>query len=472
MRRAAIIVLLFSLPAIAQTIELQGGQSTLLGASGGGAEIYLPNSDVKLGAGVVDGRFAVGASDTFSFRGATITAGDSAFSYSAGGVGGLGIAVRGLTITRQSPDNSVSAFAGATGLGFDMPFFSATTATHAGAGLYWSHLARHKVHFAALAAFAGNQKTAAVSADGRWRQFHFAGAGGILAGQRTFTGDLEYRPSRAFNAGFARQELFWQGQRATVNSLSAFSNLGPFSLHGSAIDSQSNRNVLAVSAGAGVRAGFASFGADFYQSNGQRLWTQSVQQNFRHWNLSESISESGPQHSFGFGAGYHGNRGSISVGQAIEFLPFAGGFNQVLQIAVSIKIPHSDSNVSAQISWLPTGANYTVNGSSFVNGPIKFEGQSGPRQHITHKNAGRFEIHGVVLSKSGMPVVGAAIDLGGQTVYTDHTGHFNARFRKAKPVPVQVRPQDFAAPGRWVVLSAPTTAQPGAGTVQIEVTTN
>lgn len=470
MRRVLIIAVL-CLPAIAQTIELQGGQSTLLGASGGGAELYLPGHDAKLGLGVVDGRFRFGASDQFSFRGFDVTAGDSSFAYSAGGAGGLGIQSRGLTITRQSPDTALSAFVGATGLGYDFPFFAALSATHMGAGLYWAHQA-HKIHFAGLAAFAGNRKTAALSADGRWREFHFAAAGGLLAGQRTFTGDIEYRPSRAFNAGFARQELFWQGQRATVNSVSAFSSLGPVTLHGAAIDSQSNRNVLAVSAGAGVRVGFANFGSDFYESNGQRLWMQSAQQNFRHWNLTQSFSESGPQHSFAIGAGYHNNRASISIGHSVEFLPFAGGFNQVLQISISIKIPHSDSNVSAQVAMLPTGANYTVNGNSFVNGPLKFE-DSGPRQHASHKSAaGRYSVTGIVLSKSGLPVVGAAIALGGQVVYTDHSGKFTARFRKAKSIPIQVRPEEFAAPGKWRVVNAPTTAQPGAGTIQIEVTSN
>jgi hypothetical protein len=467
---AVAFLILLALNASAQVVELQAGTSTLLNASGAGANIYLPNSTATIGAGIVDGRFAFGASDTFSFHGYQITAGDSSFAFSAGTAGGLGIATRGLEIARRSPDSDVAAFVGATGLGYSLPFFSAIQPAHVGAGIYWSHRTRRHFQFSALSAFSGNQKTAAFSTGASWAKFQFAAAAGMLAGQKTATGQATYSPSRAFAATASRQELFWQGNRATVNSISAFSNLGHLNIHGAAIDSNSNVHVLAESAGASLRLGFAQFGGDAYQSNGQRINTQNVQENFRHWNFSQSFSESGPLHSYGFGGGYHNNRVAISVGQSVQFLPFDNGFHQVTQISISIRVPHSDASVSAQVSLLPTGAAYTMGGNSFVNGPLKLE-QAGPRRHAAHRNVGRYEIRGVVLNKSGLPEEGAAVALGDQLVFTNHAGQFVARLRKAHPVAVQVRPEEFLTPGKFTVVRAPSTATPGT-TITIEVTSN
>lgn len=461
MKHAALIVVLWCLPACSQVLEITGGQSSLLNSAGVGVTSYFANSTATLGAGIVNGHLAFGASDTFPFRGYQVTAGDAAFGFGVQGVGGLGIVSRGLTITRQSPTTTSSAFVGATGLGYTLPFFSALQPAHAGAGLYWQHRAG-QFQFAGLSAFSGNQKTAAASIGGVWRQFQFAVAGGLLAGQRTATGQATYSPSRAFSITAMRQDLFWNNQRAAVNSVSAFSSLGRLNLHGAAIDSKSNIRILAQSAGGSLRFGFATLGSDFYQSNGQRLWMQSAHEDFRHWNFSQSFSSSGALHSFGFGGGFHNNHFAFSVGHAVQFLPFGRGFQNVTQVSIGFKLPHSDTHISLQVSMLPTGPAYTVGGNTFVNGPLKTEpGQH--EQHAAHRNsAGRYVITGTVLDKSGLPVDGAAVALGSQVVYADHAGRFVARFRNVKPVAVQVRPDEFAAPGNWAVVSAPMFVQPGS----------
>ncbi len=468
MLRALLISLLFSIPASAQVFQIAGGDSTLMQGAGGAITTYLPNQTITTGAGIADGRFAFGASDQFLFRGLTVTAGDNNFGYSVDGAGGVGLTSRGISISRASVDQSFGIFGGAAGLGYNFPFFNAVGPLHAGGGIFY-HKRVNRWQLSSLAAIAGTQRTLLQSASIVTGKFHFAAGGGLLAGQKTVTGLLDYRANKHLDFSGSRQDLFWHDERATVNSASALANFGAFTFHSTALTSASaGRNLAGLSAGGSYRVGFAQLQSDFYESAGQKIFSESVSENFRHWNFQQAVSMAGTQRTFSLGGGYHGNRMSFAIGHSVEFLPFANGFEQVTSISVSFHIPHTDTSVNLATTLLPTGPLFTASGSSFVQGPSK----SLSTPHVSQpgrKRTGAFSIRGRVVDSSGKAVSGAAIQLGRTVVFTDSTGQFSFRARRAQCITVRVLPEEFAAPGTWQADSAPVTATPTRDSAEISI---
>jgi hypothetical protein len=460
--RVLLIAVVCCLPAGAQILEVTGGQSTLFEGAGAGVTAYLPNSILKLGAGIADGQGAFGLSDTFPWHGYTVTAGDSAFSYAVDNAGGVGIQSRGLSIAKQLPDETLAAFAGTTGMGYSLPFFTATKSQHAGAGFYYRKRAG-RWQFSSLEAFAGGQRTAMESAayTGRW--FHLSGASGLLAGQRTTTGVFDAQPVKALHFTAMRQDIFWQGQSATINSANGFAGVGRFTASATALTGNSaGHKVSGQSLGASVRLGAATFRTNLYRSNGESILQQSAAENFRRWRFTQSVSGSGGQHSFAAGAGYQGNSLIVSVDHSVQYLLFGGGFQQVTSVSLSFRVPRTDTRVSLAATMLPSGPPlYTASADSWIHGPLNIQGSSQPAGWRTsHSAGGRYVIRGVIVDRDGTPVSGAAVALGGQLVFSDSTGGFYARYRKQKPASVALRPDEFATPGTWVVISAPEYATP------------
>lgn len=78
-------------------------------------------------------------------------------------------------------------------------------------------------------------------------------------------------------------------------------------------------------------------------------------------------------------------------------------------------------------------------------------------------------VQGRVLDAYGGAVEGIAVDVGGQLVYSNATGEFTARFRKAPTVSVSVALAESTAPGLWTVVSSAGTVIPGGEPVRIQV---
>jgi hypothetical protein len=60
------------------------------------------------------------------------------------------------------------------------------------------------------------------------------------------------------------------------------------------------------------------------------------------------------------------------------------------------------------------------------------------------------------------PIEGAAIEIGGETVYSDSRGQFFARRSTSRSLTFRVVPDDFLIPGTFEVVSAPTKVTPAA----------
>lgn len=459
MVRLFICVLLLAATVPAQVLEITGGQSTLMGGAGAGVTAFLPNQTVKLGVGTAGGHFAVGVSDSFSFRGFSTTVGDSSFGYSVDGIGGAGLQVRGLSIQQARPDETFAAFVGSTGSAYQLPFYSAGTNQHLGAGVYW-HKRHGRLQLSSLAAFSGGQRTALQSVSFTAQRFHFSGGGGIVSGQKTATALLEFQPIKEIHFAGMHQDLFWQGQTAAVNSASIFTTLGRFTANATALAGQSSgRHVSGESAGAALRFGWLSVQSNIYQASQQRTWSQNVTETFRHWHFQESLTG---RSAFAGGLGYQGNKFTAGIDHSVAFVPFAGrGFQQITALTLTFHLPHTDTTATLAATLLPgAGAKYTAAADSFVRGPLNVQGGGGHSAGHSHAQGGRFIVQGIVVDKSGTPVSGAAIVCGGRLVFSDTNGAWAARFRKGSPVAVVLQPEEFTAPGTWAAISAPDMATP------------
>jgi hypothetical protein len=120
---------------------------------------------------------------------------------------------------------------------------------------------------------------------------------------------------------------------------------------------------------------------------------------------------------------------------------------------------------------LPLG-NYRVNASSFVaaDGRVNYSGSASTFFYAGDALSGaskpvelrfeRFIVEGTVVDESGVPVDGAAIAIGGTTVFTDSRGRFFVRGSSSRAVPVRVAFDEFITDGQYELVSAPPTATP------------
>jgi len=84
----------------------------------------------------------------------------------------------------------------------------------------------------------------------------------------------------------------------------------------------------------------------------------------------------------------------------------------------------------------------------------------------SQSTGGKFVIAGTVVDELGQPVEGAALQLrGGAVIYSDGKGKFFARVKHNKPTALVVLLQEFAAAGRWSIVSCTAEAVPGTEVV-------
>jgi hypothetical protein len=448
-RRALLLLpLLLAGTLHAQIIEVQGGASTLYNANGAGAVFHFNDSTATAGAGFVNGHFQYGFSDSFNRWGWDFTAGDHLFSFQAGGAG-LGIAARGLSVTRKRKNSSLTIFAGATGASFGTPFFQAATGQHFGAGISYQR-AFGAFEISSIAVLAGNQRTAVQSVRYHWKAFHVTGAGGVLQNSRYLNGQLDFQQRWA---GFEIARTAYQF--ATVNSAGGFFLAGPIQFRASAF---SSNGATGETAGATARISFIELRADVFKSRAGLNTTATISERIgRRWRFDESISESQGRYNVSPGFSFVSNRLTASVGYQTFWMPLLGQFQQAISAQISFHLPH-DSAATIATALNPNGhLTYAAYGSTWIQGKL-----SGPNSERTQSSAmnSKFVVRGIVLDANGAPVAGAAVSVGGQISYSDSAGEWLVRCNRARPALVSLAVGEFSAPGEWRAADSPQTITP------------
>ncbi|MGH9505057.1 MAG: hypothetical protein ACRD20_19560 [Terriglobales bacterium] len=457
MRVLAIIVLLAG-SALGQVIALTGGSSSLLEGTGAGATLYFPSSTTYLAGGCSSTGCGFGIAESFRARGIDWVLGDRNFSANVAG-GGAGVNVRGVSGDLTRGKLRLTAFLGGTGDARTTPFFQTGNAQKLGAGMALERKSG-KWTIQGLAVLAGAHRSAAASARYVSNRFGFAGGGGLLNNQPFFSGQADFAAiPRHVIVSASRQQLYFpDAPTVTANALSASMSFGRFTAIGSAMQARvGTYTQQGRTLGGSVRLGPLTAQTNLYVSAGQRTIVSTLTEKiFRHFTATQDIAA----HSLGFGGGYQSNRATISVNRSMLLFPLDGrGFVSVTTLSLSFRI--RDAVVNLGSSVLPDGrVRYGVYGSDYTKGPlgdVALPHSSGPRIR-----SGAAVIRGKVLDRAGNPVMGAAVAVGRTVALTDTTGAFFVRVRNAKPVPVQVRLDEFSAPGTFAVVSVPDCGTPDA----------
>lgn len=452
MIRFLILALALTSPAVAQVLELQAGDSSLLNAAGGRVLAYLPNETVTVSAGVLNGQVVYGASVETLFRGWDVKAGDNPLGISIPGAG-LYAPIRGLTGTRATKRYVVTIFSGATGDYFSPGFLQSMKARHFGAGAFVQRKF-DSANLYALGSTEGSLRTALAGADWRSRKLAVNGASGLLENRQFVFGQAAFQPF-SWTLLSAAHQTYIGTTRTTVDSLGASANFGPLSAHAMFMDSNITQG---ESYGVYVRAGVFQLGANRYQSKFGAMNSATVSEQVRpRLRLTESATVQNGRVNYSGGLAYFSNRFTVDVSPQVYYMPTYAGrspFQKALAVNITVPLPHG-SMFHALTSVDPNGRiKFTADGSTYQQGPMAGGGPA------AHYSGGKHEIRGTVVDADGKPVEGAAVRVGRDIVYTDSNGTFLAREARAKAQPVSVVAEEFASPGNWTCVSCPASASP------------
>jgi hypothetical protein len=501
--------------AAGQSFKVQGGTSSVFEGHGGTVEVRGQNYTGRFSLGFLAGP-RVGFYFVRPFRGAHLGFGDQAIPFSLPTdlfSSNYFFYGRGLSLTRAHHASSLYVYAGATSRTFALPFLQTAQAqSPTGLIFYQRQLTpalrfhsynifssrqtsiqslawrpRERMSLAVSAGLGNNQKYAATSFDwaNSWLdlQASYAVAGNrfrrvsvespALSELDRENVRLEIRPLDALRFVVTRQNLLAARnanapfERAAVNGASAFASLARFHLHGSLYTSRT-RHGLSRASSLGVRRNVANrFDAslDYLRSapaggapTGTFVATFREQLTPR-WSFTQVITRSPAQTSLAYGGGFFSNRFSAGVEYQTIYQPFAhageAAFRQVLLVNIKFLLPGGmEVNAASDVS--PLGrVRYTAYATSWA-----YRGMSaGAGGSVPSGAFYSYAVRGRVTDAAGEPVRGAALRIDNEIVFTDSQGRFLHRMKKPREAAFRVALDDFMLPGRYVVLSAPSTVK-------------
>jgi hypothetical protein len=454
MKLALIFVLLAAPPPVAaQVVQLEAGSSTLYESSGGTATIYLPNFNVEIGGGTVNGVPAINLAFHYPWKGWDLTLGSDSFSSTVGSAG-LSTAVLGAMVSKTTTDSKLVFFAGDVQPLLGSAFFRGVPfRLRGGGGGYYRRKLSRGFGISSLAA-SGKTLTGLGGVD--FHQGHFdAGADGgwlmgksILQAQSTYHGSLG-RLNLAANGNLLRL----QGQ--TFETFAAAMGLGGLSVYASKI--LGNRS--GETYGSSLRLGLFDLGSNYLAFKGNSSLSASLGEHLgRHLILREYATRSQGRWSESLGGGFVSNRFSIDVAQATYFtIQGNAPLQRSMTVTLHVITPWKSSSVNVASGVDPSGKiRYGVDGGMFLG-----SGLGGSGRTVSYQNTGKFRIEGTVVDETGQPVSGAAIRLGKDLVFTDDAGTFFLRVKHERAVSLTVVMDEFTNPGQWMMVTAPDHANPG-----------
>jgi hypothetical protein len=511
--QALLWLVLAAAPASAQVIQLQGGSSSLLNANGGSLELTTGNSTGRLDLGVLN-RPEIGFSYTRQYHGWDWTGGDQMFpfvlptdlfdrSYYFMG--------RGLSVKKRRGHDLLLLSAGMTSLGFRTPYFNVARTQQAVGLVFYEHQLSPAMRFYSYNIFSSRQ-TSLQGFD--WTPLEglkLATTAGVGSNQGFWAGSLDYerdwihvqtsytRSGASFrrvdvqaplvaettgpNLRLQLHPLQWltmtmshqnylnpdpssnAGPSAGVDSLGASAVAAGFRLNASVFHSRTKLNDLS-SYTVGADRDFwrrLDVGTSYYQSRAAGTNWRSVSARFREvlnrrFSLSQVISDSQGSTSVALGGTFNSNLFSIGLEHETFFYPFTdrthSPFRQALLINVQLRLPHNiQLHASTNVDALGR-LRYTTYADSYF-----YPHGSGQNGGGKYRRLPVYVVRGVVVDEHAHPIRGAALEIDGQTVFTDSRGYFLLRVKKPRAYSVEVLPDQFMFPGQYQVVSAPANME-------------
>jgi hypothetical protein len=499
--------------ARAQVFELQGGGSSLYQGYGGALNIWGDRFEGNLGVGYLDGfRFSaflkqlIGrdtlrlGNDAIPVRFATDIFGSS-----------NAILAQGAGVRRATKRSLVSAFVGASAIGTPAPFVNALRqdqfigvvqaersltpewriSTHALfserqtilQGIKWQ--SPNGWEAGATGGVGGNQPYGAgsvalkrerldvrasyVSMGGRFRRTGVPTPAQSEADRENVV--ITVRPINGFSFGVGRQHFRQDSvfpgtpDRAALNQVFASGRMLGTNLSSGVYDSRT--------------PGTRSISSYLTASRDVTSWLQSDLYLLRVWSpapsrsttpvlhlrefitprlsLLQVITHANGRTSASFGGALTSGLTSFGVDYQVVHTPYRPTEPFLQTVSLNVRIPIGGYRVNAASFVTADGrVNYTGSASTFF-----YAGDvlTGPSRAVEIKFE-RYLVEGTVVDEAGLPVDGAAISVGGSTLFTDSRGRFFVRLSNSRAVPMRVLFDEFIATGRFEVVSVPELATP------------
>jgi hypothetical protein len=515
------LVLLFSViagsSADAQIIRVQAGSSSLIDADGGSVQLQAPGYDAAFGAGLIANEVQLGGVVRTEFHGLKLTAGDDIIQFN------LPTDVfastqyfygRGVGVAKKGEKTAFALFGGSTSVILGAPFFQAAKTARPFGLFFLERNVSPRLKFVSRSIVTDKQTfiNGLEFDPRRWLKASIGGGvganapygaisfiaerplftlrGSYISASRDFRrvsvdtplGSEVYRdnvlltmnPSRYFGFGVAREHLLSPVMRnqpslaATVHQGTVFGNVLRSRLSASLYRSTVGGHGNTGYSFAGTRAigNHLETGADFSRSKpDSSSASQSLSGRVREiftqkFSLIQYLGRSNRQTSFHMGGEFNSTRFSVAVTYETVYVPFragtAGGpFVQVYNVSVRFR-PLQQMELSAQTNVAPDGRlKYTTSGS---NSFYRYAGLTS-REKRGQLRIGKYVVKGQVIDEDGNPVVGAALQIGGQLTFTDSEGRFFVRLTKRGRASLQVLFGDFLTPQPYEMKSAPSSVE-------------
>jgi len=490
--RSVLITLVLVASMKAQIVQIQGGDSSLMNAAGGGVSVSFPNKDSFLfGGGLLNNRFVLGANSVVNLSNTLkLTGGDTLlptalptdFSPST-------IQARGLNVQFTDANQSLSLFAGEATYQQSSVFFPGAHPTSGFALLNYERKLGDRVKVFSFESSAGKLTAIqSLSYDFIPRKLVGSIAGGVgenkrfsaarLTG-RSLWGEFDISETQAakdFHRTYTPIGLVYENTGLNARGSAHWKWLSVYGSQSNvSIPTQNGyEDARTSSAGTAFSTSLCSFTSGIYHTNGltsesyaaafhvagftfrtalyhtqQNLLTAGLSRRIgHHYRIDAGMNHSGNQYSMNFGGGYSGNRVSVSLSHAVVYLPqFSQQFEQVASASLSFRITHQ-AEVSATVVALPDHSlRWTGNGDDYLYAPDRARNRDAVR--------GKYIFRGTVKDDTGKPIEGMPVQIGKLVVYSDINGDFFVRDKRASTKTLSVLVADFNDLCDWAVVSAP-----------------
>jgi hypothetical protein len=500
------------LSAGAQAFVVTGGSSSISNAHGGSVEFRTDKRVGRLDLGVF-GRPSLGFSVRQTYRGQLVTVGDQQMSLTTPtDITGTSYYFlgRGISFQSRKGPNQSLFFAGATSTGLHAPFLNVSRAENwavaylgerqLSASTRWvsrNLLSRSQTSIQSLewsgedlklavsAGVGANQPYAAstLTLDRGWISLDagYARAGDafrrVVASSPQFSESdresfrLQLAPADNLRIVVSRNNYLAPENsglpgRAVVNGFGVWTSLAGTQFHGSLFESSTavsrsravalgTRRVLTRR----IEAGFDILGSGRLLSRNSTYLTTVRETLNPRLTLNQVISRSQGQTTVSYGATLLSNLLSVTAEYQTVFLPFVSAgpqqFKQVLVLGLHLQLPQG-IQLQADTSVAPSGrVQYTGYATSYG-----YRAMTASPGASSSGGFFRYLVSGRVVDADGHPLEGAAVRIGNDLAFTNSEGRFSMRLRKEQPVPLAVALDEFVAPGRYEVVSAPPRVLP------------
>ena len=282
---------------------------------------------------------------------------------------------------------------------------------------------------------------------------------------------LTLRPAEGFSFGIGRQNFRQDStlpgtpDRATLNQVFGSARLFGSSVAGGVFDSRTPGTRSASSYVSASRDITRWLETELYLL---RVWSPSPARSttpilhLREFitpraSLLQVVTRASGRTTVAFGGAFASGLTTIGVDYQVIHTPYRPRAPFAQTIALNVRLPLGNYRVSAASFVTPDGrVNYTGSANTFFYAGDVLGGGNRPVE-IKFE---RYIVEGTVVDESGVAVEGAAIDVGGSTVFTDSQGRFFVRRSSKRAAAVRVLVDEFLAAGQFEVVSTPAMVTP------------